>query len=254
MAEETTIDLLRRYLRQQGEFGYPDPILRAVEFDLADAATLPVLDDVPGPAPETAPPPAPSAEIPDDDEATTLEELRALIGDCTLCALSGMRNRLVFGVGDPGADLLFIGEGPGADEDRIGEPFVGRAGQLLDRILAAAGITRGEVYITNVVKCRPPGNRDPEADEIVSCLPFLRRQIEIIDPKIICALGRFASQTLLGRPESIGRLRGVWHEFEGRKLICTYHPSACLRNATYKRPVWEDFQSLRDEYRKIRPA
>ncbi|MFH1279556.1 MAG: uracil-DNA glycosylase [Candidatus Eisenbacteria bacterium] len=252
MAEETTIDLLRRYLVQQGEFGYPDPILTKLE--LRDAETLPVLDGDPGPVPAAAAERTASSEIESEEEATTLGELRAAVGDCALCALSAGRNHLVFGVGDPDADLLFIGEGPGADEDRLGEPFVGRAGQLLDRILDAAGITRNEVYITNVVKCRPPGNRDPEADEIVSCLPFLRRQIEIIDPKIICALGRFASQTLLGRPESIGRLRGVWHEYEGRKLICTYHPSACLRNATYKRPVWEDFQALRDEYRKIRPA
>ena len=130
---------------------------------------------------------------------------------------------------------------------------MGRAGQLLNRILAAAEIEREEVYITNVVKCRPPGNRDPQPEEIVTCIPILRRQIERNNPKILCALGRFAAQTLTGRPETIGRLRGTWYDWEGRKLICTYHPSACLRNPNYKRPVWEDFQKLRDAYRALGP-
>lgn len=232
--EETAIDLLRRYVRQQREFGYPAPIL--------SKAGLPAVASG-APSPESV-----------SASAGGLAALRAEIGDCTACGLSEKRNKLVFGSGDPAADLMFVGEAPGADEDRIGDPFVGAAGRLLDKILAAAGISRDEVFITNVVKCRPPRNRDPGVEEIVTCLPNLRRQIEIIDPKIICALGRFAAQTLLGRPSPIGRLRGAWHEFEGRRLLCTYHPSACLHNTTYKRPVWDDFQILRDAYRAIRPA
>jgi DNA polymerase len=173
---------------------------------------------------------------------------------CDRCGLHRKRTKLVFGTGNPGADLMFIGEGPGGEEDRIGEPFVGRAGRLLDKILEAAGIDRREVYITNVVKCRPPGNRDPEPEEIATCLPILRRQIEIIDPRIICTLGRHAAQTLLGKADSIGRMRGRWYDWEGRRLICTYHPSACLRNTDYKRPVWEDFKLLRDAYQTLGPS
>ncbi|RPJ47012.1 MAG: uracil-DNA glycosylase [Candidatus Latescibacterota bacterium] len=230
----SAMELLRRYAAQQRESGYPDPI-------------LPEGWESAGPAAAPAALGAPASG------GGPLDALRAEIDGCTRCALHERRKKLVFGVGDPRADLLFVGEGPGADEDSVGDPFVGAAGRLLDRIFAAAGIAREEVYITNVVKCRPPGNRDPELDEIATCFPVLRRQIEIIDPKIVCALGRHAAQTLLGRPEPIGRLRGVWHDWEGRRLICTYHPSACLRNADYKRPVWDDFQMLRDAYRAIRP-
>jgi len=212
------VELVRRYFRQQREFAYPDPIL---------------------------PRGAPGMRRGGSD----LGLLREEIGDCDRCGLHGRRKKLVFGCGDENADIMFIGEAPGADEDRIGDPFVGRAGRLLDKILDAAGFARSDVYITNVVKCRPPGNRNPEPEEIVTCLPFLRRQIEIVNPRFLCALGRFAAQTLLGRHEAIGRLRGVWHEYGERKVICTYHPSACLRNAAYKRPVWEDFQMLRDAWR-----
>jgi DNA polymerase len=232
-------ELFRRYLAQQQESGFPDPILSlAVETE-----ELPAPAEGPGRMPAGV----------DSSRETRLAALRAEIAGCTLCALHERRTKLVFGVGDPEADLMFVGEAPGAEEDVVGDPFVGAAGRLLDKIFAAAGIAREEVFITNVVKCRPPGNRDPEIEEIVTCLPVLRRQIEIVDPKILCALGRHAAQTLLGRPDPIGRLRGVWHEWEGRKLICTYHPSACLRNPDYKRPVWEDFQMLRDAYRAIRP-
>ena len=231
MTADGSVDLVRRYLRQQREFGYPDPILSAPGRTEAEAtvSSSPARSD-------------------------SLDAIRADLGDCDRCELHEKRNKLVFGCGDPEADLMFIGEAPGADEDRIGDPFVGAAGKLLDKIFAAAGISREEVYITNIVKCRPPRNRDPEAEEIVSCRPFLRRQIEAVDPKIVCALGRFASQTLLGRPDSIGRLRGVWYDWEGRRLICTYHPSACLHDKKYKRPVWEDFQALRDAYRALGPS
>ena len=227
--EETAVDLMRRWARQQMEFGYPDPIVTAGGASGEGAAAAAA-------------------------DPGGLEAVRADLGDCERCPLHEKRNHLVFGGGDPGADILFVGEAPGGDEDRIGRPFVGRSGQLLDKILAAAGIGRDEVYITNVVKCRPPGNRDPEAEEIVTCLPFLKRQIAVIRPSLICCLGRFASQTLLERHDPLGRLRGRWHEWEGVRLICTYHPSACLRNPQYKRPVWEDFQMLRDAYREIRPA
>jgi DNA polymerase len=229
--ETSAYELLRRYVVQQIELGYPGPIL--------SRASVPVVET-------SAPADFPAA-------APTLDSLRAGLEGCARCALHERRTKLVFGVGDPSADLMFVGEGPGADEDAAGDPFVGKAGKLLDKILAAAGIVREEVYITNVVKCRPPGNRDPEIEEIVTCLPFLRKQIELVNPKILCALGRHAAQTLLGRPDPIGRLRGVWYEWEGRRLICTYHPSACLRDPSYKRPVWDDFQSLRDAYRAVRP-
>ncbi|MFH1681597.1 MAG: uracil-DNA glycosylase [Candidatus Eisenbacteria bacterium] len=227
----SAIELLRRYLAQQREFGFPDPILPRVEAPEEEA----IGEDAGAPA------------------AESLAALREEIDGCELCGLHENRGKLVFGSGDPSADLMFVGEGPGADEDAAGVPFVGAAGRLLDKILAAAGIARDEVYITNVVKCRPPRNRDPEIDEILTCSPVLRRQIEIVNPKVLCALGRHAAQTLLGRPEPIGRLRGVWHDWEGRRLICTYHPSACLHNSSFKRPVWEDFQALRDAYRGIRP-
>ncbi len=181
--------------------------------------------------------------------------MRADLAGCERCALRERRRSIVFGVGNGEADVMFVGEAPGADEDRRGEPFVGKAGRLLDKILAAAGFSRSEVYITNIVKCRPPGNRDPRPDEVFACNPFLLRQIEIVRPKIICALGRFAAQTLLKTHDGIGRVRGRWYDWnEDVKLICTYHPSACLRNVDYKKPVWNDFRMLRDEYRKIRPA
>jgi DNA polymerase len=228
----SVIELLRRYAAQQREFGFPDPILPRLE-----ARARPEVNATPS----------------GTDGASGLAEVRRTVDGCARCPLHARRKTIVFGIGDPNADLMFVGEGPGADEDDAGEPFVGPAGKLLDRIFEAAGIARGEVYIANVVKCRPPQNRDPEPDEIAACLPFLRKQIEIVNPKIICALGKHAAQTLLERADPIGRLRGVWYDWEGRRLICTYHPSACLHNASYKRPVWEDFQILRDAYRAIRP-
>jgi DNA polymerase len=154
----------------------------------------------------------------------------------------------VFGEGDSSADLLVVGEAPGVEEDRTGRPFVGPAGQLLDKMLAAIGFRREEVYICNVLKCRPPSNRDPLGDEVASCRPYLRRQVELIKPKAICAFGRFAAQTLLTSEASLGRLRGGTHDFMGIPVVVTYHPAALLRNTQWKRPAWEDLQLLRRVY------
>ena len=212
---------------------------------------------MPAPAPVAAPAPAPVAAPAAAKSAAGCDTLPSISADmvgCSECELADKRTQIVFGTGDPGADLIFIGEAPGADEDRVGEPFVGRAGQLLDKILDAAGFTRRDVYITNIVKCRPPGNRDPKPDEVISCNEYLLRQISAIEPKIICALGRFAAQTLLKKYDGIGKLRGRWFDWNGMKLICTYHPSACLRNEDLKRPVWNDIKMLRDAYREIHPV
>jgi uracil-DNA glycosylase family 4 len=176
--------------------------------------------------------------------ADRLVSLRAEIGDCTRCKLHSGRTNLVFGVGDPEATLMFIGEGPGADEDEQGEPFVGRAGQLLTQIIRAMGFTREQVYIANVVKCRPPGNRNPEPDEIAQCSPFLRAQIAAITPRVIVALGKFAAQTLLGTETPISRLRGHFHPMGDTVVMPTFHPSYLLRNPAAKREVWEDMKMV----------
>ncbi len=184
----------------------------------------------------------------------TLDSLRETVLRCTRCGLSKTRTKVVFGEGNPDADIMFIGEAPGRDEDLQGRPFVGRAGQLLTRILAAIDLEREDVFIGNVLKCRPPGNRDPAPDESMACMVFLEKQIEIIRPKIVCALGRIAGSLLLGRGKSLASMRGTMHTWgpEGDvKLIVTYHPAACLRNPEYKRPVWEDMQRLRDEYHAL---
>lgn len=173
-----------------------------------------------------------------------LEKLREEIGDCTRCVLHKGRTNLVFGVGNPSAQLMFVGEGPGADEDRIGEPFVGRAGQLLTRMIEAMGFKRSDVYIANIVKCRPPGNRNPEPEEIATCLPFLKRQIEIIHPKVIVCLGKFAAQTLLQTEIPITRLRGNFHGYGDIKIMPTYHPAFLLRNPLMKKFVWEDLKKV----------
>jgi uracil-DNA glycosylase family 4 len=183
-----------------------------------------------------------------------LEEFEKAINKCTKCPLHKGRNKFVFGIGDPNADVIFVGEGPGRDEDIKGEPFVGRAGQLLDKILAAINFKRSEVYIGNVVKCRPPGNRDPEPVEMETCLPYLMEQIRLIDPKIVCCLGRIAAQALLDTKLPLGKLRGYFHEWYGRKLIVTYHPAALLRFQQYKQDTWKDVQMLRAEYDNLKAA
>ena len=175
-----------------------------------------------------------------------LERLRGeVIGDCRRCRLCEGRTKLVFGVGDPHARLMFVGEGPGADEDLKGEPFVGRAGQLLDKIIAAMGLSRPQVYIANIVKCRPPNNRTPLPDERAACIGFLKAQIRAIKPEILVALGKTAVEGLTGLElPGITRVRGTWYEFEGVPLKVTFHPAYLLRNPPAKRPVWEDMQDV----------
>jgi DNA polymerase len=181
-------------------------------------------------------------------QAHSLEELRVAIGDCRRCKLWPGRTHLVFGVGNPHAKLMFIGEGPGRDEDLQGEPFVGRAGQLLtDIITKGMGLKREDVYICNVIKCRPPENRNPEPDEVASCEPFLKKQIELVRPQIIVALGKFAVQTLLQSKVPITRIRGNWHTYHGIKLMPTLHPAYLLRNPADKKLVWEDIKKVMKE-------
>jgi len=181
--------------------------------------------------------------------AETLEGIRADLGDCQRCRLAGGRRQIVFGDGHPGAKLVFVGEGPGFEEDQQGVPFVGPAGQLLTRIIEAIKLDRSQVYICNVIKCRPPGNRNPEPDEIQTCFPFLERQLAAIQPDFIVALGTFAAQTLLGTDTPISRLRRRFHDYNGIKLLPTYHPAYLLRNPAKKRDVWEDMKMLMKEYR-----
>jgi uracil-DNA glycosylase family 4 len=183
--------------------------------------------------------------------AASLEELRTAIGDCRRCKLWPGRTHLVFGVGNRNARLMFIGEGPGRDEDLQGEPFVGRAGQLLtDIITKGMGLRREDVYIANVIKCRPPDNRNPEPDEVASCEPFLKKQIDLIQPEIIVALGKFAVQTLLQSKVPITRLRGNWHIYHGIKLMPTFHPAYLLRNPGDKKLVWEDIKKVIEAMRR----
>jgi uracil-DNA glycosylase family 4 len=175
-----------------------------------------------------------------------LREIRADIGDCVRCKLHGLgRTQIVFGVGNPQADLMFVGEAPGADEDLQGEPFVGRAGQLLTKIIEAIGMRREDVYIANVLKCRPPGNRNPEPDEVQQCEPFLLRQIDFIRPKVIVALGKFAAQCLLKTNDPITRLRGREYKFREAILMPTYHPAYLLRTPSAKREVWQDMKRVK---------
>lgn len=181
---------------------------------------------------------------PSAGKGESLEKLRGEIGDCRRCPLFRGRKNLVFGSGRPDAGLVFVGEAPGRDEDLRGEPFVGRAGELLTKIIAAMGLSRKDVYICNVIKCRPPGNRDPEPLEIETCRPFLERQLAILEPRVICALGSFAARTLLGTEERISMLRGRILDHRGIPLIPTYHPSYLLRNPQAKREVWLDIQKV----------
>jgi uracil-DNA glycosylase family 4 len=182
---------------------------------------------------------------------TSLEAIRAELGDCRRCKLHASRTQIVFGTGHGQAKLMFIGEAPGRDEDLQGEPFVGLAGQLLTKIIQAMKLTREEVYIANIIKCRPPGNRNPEPDEIRACEPFLLKQLQVIRPKLICTLGTFAAQTLLKTDEKISALRGRFHAYRGVPLMPTYHPAFLLRNPNRKRDVWEDMKKIMKEYEKF---
>jgi len=184
----------------------------------------------------------------------TLEAIRKDLGDCQRCKLAPTRRTIVYGSGNPHAELMFVGEAPGADEDEQGLPFVGRAGQLLTKIIESIGMRREEVYICNILKCRPPGNRNPESDEIASCEPFLLRQIVSVKPKVICALGTFGAQTLLRTKEPISRIRGQFIDYRGAKFMATFHPAYLLRNPDVKRKVWEDVQKIRDYLRSSSTA
>jgi DNA polymerase len=178
--------------------------------------------------------------------AEALSAIRAELGDCTRCKLHRLgRRQIVFGVGNPAADLMFVGEAPGGDEDIQGIPFVGRAGQLLTKIIEAIGLGRDEVYIANVIKCRPPENRNPEPDEVETCEPFLFQQIDAIRPKVIVALGKFGAQALLKTQDPISRLRGRVYNFRGAKLVPTFHPAFLLRSPERKRDVWDDMKKVR---------
>jgi len=232
----------------------PKPSFKAA---LPHQAPVPVVPPI-GPPPVAAPaqpalaldPPKPPAAA---GPVRTLEEVRADLGDCTRCKLCKGRTNIVFGVGNPKAELVFVGEGPGADEDAQGIPFVGKAGQLLTKMIEAMGFTRDEVYICNVVKCRPPGNRNPEPDEIEACEPFLKAQLAAIHPKVIVALGKFAAQTLSRDSTPITRLRGNWRSYEGIPLMPTFHPAYLLRSPGEKKLAWADLKQVMKMFGKETP-
>jgi len=184
--------------------------------------------------------------------ASTLDDLNSQICECLKCPLGKTRTNFVFGVGNPNADIVVVGEAPGADEDAQGEPFVGRAGQLLNKILEAIQFKREEVYICNILKCRPPNNREPLPEEIERCEPYLWKQMEIIKPKMILCLGRIAGQSLLKTNDTLGALRGKFFDYRGIKLMVTYHPAALLRNPNWKKPAWEDVQLFRKTYDEMK--
>lgn len=216
------------------------------------ARRLPRAADMPaGAAPLPAPPRAspPRASLPVSSDREALDAVRLDLGDCTRCGLHRGRHEIVFGAGNPDADIVFVGEGPGAEEDRTGQPFVGAAGQLLDRIIEnVLRLSRDDVYICNVVKCRPPGNRDPEPPEVAACSPFLRRQLASIRPAVVVGLGRFAVNTLLGTPDrALGAARGTVHRLRSGVLVATYHPAYLLRTPGDKRKTMEDMMLVRAE-------
>lgn len=199
------------------------------------------------PAAPAAPAPSDRAGPPADTSGMDADALRAAVMSCTRCRLAGTRTQAVFADGNPDARVMVVGEAPGANEDRIGLPFVGAAGKLLDLMLASVDLSRADsVYICNVLKCRPPGNRNPQTDEIDTCSPYLRRQIELVEPEVLLAVGAFAGQLLTGRSDAgLGQLRGTVHSYQGVPLVVTYHPAALLRNRSWSRPTWDDLQLLR---------
>jgi DNA polymerase len=223
--------------------GHQESHLEAVSGEQIPAQPAQFQEDQPIPARRVFPAQPRAAEvIPAADRAAALQLIRDEIGDCTRCALHSGRNKLVFGDGSPSARLMFVGEGPGADEDAQGLPFVGRAGQLLNNMIAAMGLKREEVYIANVVKCRPPDNRTPEPDEANTCSPFLFRQIDVVRPEVLVALGATAATYLLGQRQPLAGLRGRVHSFRGARLIVTYHPAYLLRDPRQKKEAWADLQ------------
>jgi uracil-DNA glycosylase len=201
-------------------------------------------------------PPPPPADAPDDDRRPArvrlgLADIRTELGECTRCKLSTTRTKIVFGVGAEDAPLMFVGEAPGAEEDRRGEPFVGRAGELLDKMIEAMGWTRESVYITNVLKCRPPGNRNPEPDEVAMCQPFLEAQIDAIRPRILVTLGRPAANAVLGNNAPISALRGRFHDRRGTRVMPTFHPAFLLRQPGRKRDAWSDLKQVMSELERL---
>jgi DNA polymerase len=199
--------------------------------------------------------PAPEQPRPPVSRTAALQVLQAEVAGCALCReLAAQRTQTVFGVGNPNARLCFLGEAPGADEDRLGEPFVGRAGQLLDRIIEACTLKRDEVYILNVLKCRPPGNRAPLPDEVANCRRFFERQLELLQPEFVCCLGATAAQSLLQTTRSLGQLRGKLHDYRGIRVAVTYHPAYLLRYPEQKRATWEDMKLLMQEMGLALPA
>ncbi|MFQ5688708.1 MAG: uracil-DNA glycosylase [Gemmatimonadota bacterium] len=231
-------DLLRRYLAGRIELGEPDIVLESLSRGEA-------LRRVRRLAAGSAPSAAPRVDSGRADADAELRVLGERARACTRCALHRSRSQVVFGEGSETARVVCVGEAPGAREDATGRPFVGRAGKLLDRLLLTAGFARNSVYICNVLKCRPPGNRDPLPEEIEACSPFLLRQLELIRPAVIVAFGAFAARTLLQTRESLGRLRERTHLYRGYPVIVTYHPAALLRNPGWIRPTWEDLQKVR---------
>jgi DNA polymerase len=246
---EAIVGDLRRWMAQQQESGLDRAHL---DPEILAAARTAALSGSP-------PPDVPSA-TPVSERPRTADKARALaaldrdqVSICTKCKLHETRTQTVFGVGNANADLVIVGEAPGRDEDLQGEPFVGAAGQLLTKILGAIGFAREDVYICNVLKCRPPKNRDPAPEEVVHCEPYLLRQLEILQPKLICCVGRIAAQTLLKTRESLTKMRGRVHDYHGIPMVVTFHPAALLRNPQWKRPTWEDIQKLRALYDELTP-
>ena len=235
---------LRSYLEELQETGVDglprQAAPRATEVPVA--ASQPVTG--PATSPQASKTAASAVASPFPPASETLEQIRADLGDCQRCGLGNRRSHLVYGVGNPHARLVFVGEAPGFEEDRQGEPFVGEAGQLLTKIIQAMGLSRDEVYICNVLKCRPPENRNPHHDEIEACRPFLQRQLQAIAPAAIITLGTFATQTLLYTKEPISRLRGRFHDYHGIPLMPTFHPAFLLRSPEKKREVWDDVQQV----------
>ena len=189
---------------------------------------------------------------PASNDMLTLDSIRAEIGDCQRCKLAPKRTNIVFGSGNPSAELVFVGEAPGFDEDQQGLPFVGRAGQLLTKIIESINLKREDVYICNVLKCRPPENRNPEPDEVAACNPFMKKQLAAIRPKIVCCLGTFAAQTVLKTVAPISKLRGKFYDMDGMRIIATFHPAYLLRSPDKKREVWEDMKQIRAELFRLK--
>lgn len=245
----TSQPALADLLAYLGEIGYPDLYLTPSPLSSpAFGRPVPVPGEREQEAPAAEPVLAPAAEPGGLDE---LAALAAAAAACTRCRLAQGRQTVVFGSGNPGADLMLIGEAPGAEEDRQGLPFVGPAGELLTKIIQAIQVGREDVYIANILKCRPPGNRDPQPDEVAACRGFLEKQIDLVQPKVLVALGRIAAQALLGNDSPIGQMRGRWYRVKGIPTMVTYHPAALLRNQALKRPTWEDMQQVRDRLREL---